>query len=257
MAGDKTVDIWEMYTKEKDESKKKAIKNILIEEYVNLVKIISGKLFVYYAQKHEYEDLVGYGIIGLIDAIDRFDPSKNIKFETYATIRIRGSIMDQIRKLDWIPRTVRAKSKQVESAQDELSNILGRAPSKTELADYLDISMDELENMLDDSNAMNIVSIEDDLIDIYNNQSAGSRLMTEQRIEDNPEEQMLKNDTVDQLAKAIDRLGKQEKIVINLYYYENLTYKEISKVLELSESRISQIVSKSLSKLKKEIEGKI
>ena len=105
------IDIWDRYSQEENLDKKKEIKKVIIEEYINLVKIIAGKLYNYYASNIEYDDLMSYGVIGLIDAIDKYDPSKNIKFETYASIRIRGSIIDQIRNLDWIPRSIRQKSK--------------------------------------------------------------------------------------------------------------------------------------------------
>ena len=103
------IDIWDRYSQEENLDKKKEIKKVIIEEYINLVKIIAGKLYNYYASNIEYDDLMSYGVIGLIDAIDKYDPSKNIKFETYASIRIRGSIIDQIRNLDWIPRSIRQK----------------------------------------------------------------------------------------------------------------------------------------------------
>lgn len=244
-------ELWIYYNKEKDADAKKNYKKELIERYLNLVKIISSKLYIYYAKKIEFEDLMGYGVIGLIDAIDRFDHTKKIKFETYATIRIKGTIMDQIRKQDFVPRTVRQKSKQIQNSNDELEGVLGRTPTNEELADYMGITMNELHEMLGETGGLNVFYIEDDLLDAYKNQTV-TRSMLDERVDNLPEQRLLKKDTVETLAKAIDAtLNDTEKTVVNLYYYENMTYKEISRIVDLSESRISQIISSSLKKLRK------
>lgn len=236
--------LWEKYSKEKNPAQKQKLRNELIEKYVDLVKIVSGKLFTYYARKIEYDDLVGYGIIGLIDAIDRFDTSKNIKFETYASIRIRGSIMDQIRSLDWVPRSVRQKSKTLSNATSYLEDKYGRAPTQEELAKHMNITLQQLNELVDESTTYNIISVEDELIGSIKYD------LHDERTGHLPEENMMVQDTIDSLAKAIDTLKDREKLIINLYYYENLTYREISEVVEVSESRISQIVSGALEKLR-------
>lgn len=239
------ANIWSLYAKEKNETKKRQIKDEIITRYVNLVKIVSGKLFNYYAQKIEYDDLVGYGVIGLIDAINKYDYTKNIKFETYASIRIRGAIIDQIRNQDWIPRTIRKKTKMLNLAIEEVESKLGREATKQEISQHMNLTLKEVEELFEETTTYNIVSIEDEITDNYKLQ------IMDTKKENSPEEQLIYKDTVDELAKAIDTLKEKEKLIINLYYYENLTYKEISEIVGVSESRISQIVSTCLSKLKK------
>lgn len=240
----KEVNIWEVYNLEKDPNKKLEIRNSIISKYVNLVKIVSGKLFSYYAQKIEYDDLMGYGVIGLIDAIDKYDYKKQIKFETYASFRIRGSIIDHVRNQDWIPRSVRQKSKAVNMAFQKLENELGREATDEELANYLGIEVEEIDKLLAQTSFYNVVSIEEEFADNYKLQ-----LMDEKK-ENSPQESLEYKDTLNDLTKAIDKLKPKEKTIINLYYYENLTYKEISEIVGVTESRISQIVSSALVKLK-------
>ena len=240
-----TNDIWYLYKNETNKDNKSKYKEEIIIKYVDLVKIVAIKLFNYYAQKIEYEDLVGYGIIGLIDAIDKFDYTKNIKFETYASIRIKGAIMDEIRNQDWVPRAIRQKSKQLNNAIKTLEDKLCREATKEEIAQYMNISIDELLKLIDETSTFNIMSIEEEIADNYKIQ------IIDTNIKNSPENQLIYNDNINELAKAIDTLNDKEKLIINLYYYENLTYKEISEIVGLSESRISQIISVCLSKLKK------
>ncbi|MGP1599239.1 sigma-70 family RNA polymerase sigma factor, partial [Peptoanaerobacter stomatis] len=204
-----------------------------------------GKLFNYYAQKIEYDDLMGYGVIGLIDAIDKYDYTKNIKFETYASIRIRGEIIDQIRNLDWIPRSIRKKMKTLNAVTEKLESQLGREVTRQEISEYMQISLKEVDDLFEETTTYNIVSIEDEITENYKLQ------ITDDKKENSPEENLIYKDTVKELAKAIDTLKEKEKLVINLYYYENLTYKEISEIVGVSESRISQIISSCLIKIKK------
>lgn len=240
----KDIDIWELYDSEKDPKKKFEIRNQIVDKYISLVKIVSGKLFSNYAKKVEYDDLIGYGVIGLIDAIDKYDHKKNIKFETYASIRIRGSIIDNIRNQDWVPRSVRQKSKDINEAVDYLWHKLGRDATDEELADHLGVDLDELDKIISQTSLYNIVSIEEEFEDNYKLQ------IVDDKRENSPQESLDYNDTVNELAKAIDKLKPKEKTIINLYYYENLTYKEISEIVGVTESRISQIVSSSLTKLR-------
>ena len=240
-----TNDIWYLYKNETNKDNKSKYKEEIIIKYVDLVKIVASKLFNYYAQKIEYEDLVGYGIIGLIDAIDKFDYTKNIKFETYASIRIKGAIMDEIRNQDWVPRAIRQKSKQLNNAIKTLEDKLCREATKEEIAQYMNISIDELLKLIDETSTFNIMSIEEEIADNYKIQ------IIDTNIKNSPANQLIYNDNINELAKAIDTLNDKEKLIINLYYYENLTYKEISEIVGLSESRISQIISICLSKLKK------
>lgn len=240
-----TNDIWALYKNETNKDNKAKYKEEIITKYVELVKIVSSRLFNYYAQKIDYDDLVGYGIIGLIDAIDKFDYTKNIKFETYASIRIKGAIMDEIRNQDWIPRSIRKKSKELNNAIDILENKLCREATREEIAKYMNISLEEVSKLIDETSTFNIISIEEELSENYKIQ------IMDNSIENSPEDQLIYNDNINELSKAIDTLKEKEKLIINLYYYENLTYKEISEIVGLSESRISQIISVCLLKLKK------
>lgn len=236
--------LWLNYSKSKD----KETKNIIIENYIGLVKIVAGRMYNYYGSKVEYDDLLGYGVLGLIDSIDKFDISKNIKFETYAQIRIRGSIIDNIRKLDWIPRSLRKKSKDLQNAILDLENSLGRSPEKKEIAEKLGIPINELEILLSDVSTFNVHSLEELLLDkgdFYNKDNINSP-------EDAYEGKELKED----LANSINNLSKNERLVISLYYYDELTYKEIGQILDLSESRISQIHSKAILNIKNYLEKK-
>lgn len=233
-------DLWIKYMENKDIE----LKKLLIENYIELVKIVSGRMYNFYGSQVEYDDILGYGVLGLIDSIDKFDLSKNVKFETYAQIRIRGEIIDNIRKLDWVPRSLRKKSKDLQEAMSKLENKLGKTPSNYELANYLELPIEEIESILSDISTFNVTSLEETLVrngdyDFAENQKSN---MPEQLYE---EKEMKKI-----LADSIANLGENEQKVISLYYYEELTYKEIGYILNLSESRISQIHSKSILKIK-------
>ena len=242
----KNKELWIQYSQTKD----REIKKLLIEEYVDLVKIVAGRMYNFYGAKIEYDDLVGFGIIGLIDSIERFDINKNIKFETYAQIRIRGTIIDNIRKLDWVPRSLRKKSKEVQEGMTKLENQMGKTPTNAELAQYLNISVEELEDILADISNFNVSSLEDLLA------NSGEYNIKRNSQKDTPEEIYEKEELREILASTIDGLPDNEKKVISLYYYEELTYKEISYIMELSESRISQIHSKAILNIRNQLNRK-
>ena len=149
--------IWQQYYEKRDSK----LKEMLTEHYVHLVKLVAGRLGIYLNQYIDLDDLVGYGILGLIDAIDKFDPNKNVKFETYASLRIRGAILDAIRKLDWVPRTLRKKQKDIDKAYVELEMKLTRLPREDEVAQFLGISVEEYNNLLRDVNVSSLVSIDE------------------------------------------------------------------------------------------------
>lgn len=231
---------------EYNHSKSAVIREQIIIEYVPLVKVVAGRLSIYLGSNVEYDDLVSYGIFGLIDAIDKFDYGKGIKFETYASLRIRGSILDQIRKLDWIPRSVRQKQKAIDTAVKTLEKEIGPNYSDSDMAKELGISEDEYLNWLSQTNISNISSIED-FLDQGNEVKASSN-RSYARIE--PEKVVEESELKEKLEEALDILTEKEKKVILLYYYEDLTLKEISRVMDVSESRVSQLHSKALKKLK-------
>ncbi|MCL2874103.1 MAG: FliA/WhiG family RNA polymerase sigma factor [Defluviitaleaceae bacterium] len=233
--------------KEYKETKSKVIKDDLILSYAPLVKYVAGRLHVQLGGNVEYDDLVSYGILGLIDAIEKFDYLKGVKFETYASLRIKGAIIDSIRKVDWVPRSVRQKSKQLELAYEELSNDLLREPTEKEIADKLGIKEDEVIELIGNHSALSLVYLDSitesggETANILKEPSDSSK---------NPEASYMKQELSNILVKAIENLTEKEKSVVTLYYFEELTLKEIGKVLEVSESRVSQLHSKAMLKLR-------
>ena len=218
----------------------------IILEYAPLVKIVAGRLSMYLGYNVEYDDLVSYGIFGLIDAIDKFDNMKAVKFETYASLRIRGAILDQIRKMDWIPRTIRQKQKKIDAVMKEIEASKGRAATDEEIARSLGISDDDYLSWQSQMKITNVVSLNEFM-------ESGSEIPAEQTGQqrfDSPEEVMEKEELKKVLQQALELLTEKEKKVILLYYYEDLTLKEISNVLEVSESRISQLHTRALQKMK-------
>lgn len=223
------------------------LKQKLIEEYVYLVKIVAGRLYNYYSGNIEFDDLLSYGIFGLIDAIEKFDINRGLKFETYAQIRIRGAIIDNLRRLDWIPRSLRKKAKELEEIVKELENSLGRTVTYNDVAKKLNIDDKEVEKLFREISIYNIVSLEDII-------ASGNEGILKNRY-DTPEGQFEKKEIKSILSEIIDTLPKKEKLVISLYYYDELTYKEISAILGVSESRISQLHSKALISIKSKLKN--
>ncbi len=219
------------------------IKNKLIEEYTYLLKIVAGRLYNYYGGNVEYDDLLGFGVLGLIDAIEKFDLSKNIKFETYAQIRIRGSVIDNLRKLDWIPRSLRKKAKKLENIISKLENKLGRKVTVKDIAKELKKDEKEVDKMLNEVSTFNIVSL-DEII------NARGDINLDKYNKNNPEISFQNQEIKAILKDIIESLPNKQKMVISLYYFDELTYKEIGRILEVSESRISQIHSKTILEIK-------
>ena len=234
--------LWEAYQKNRSPQ----VREQLIIEYAPLVKLVAGRLSMYLGYNVEYEDLVSYGIFGLIDAIDKFDMSKEVKFETYASLRIRGAILDQIRKMDWIPRTVRQKQKKIDAAIRAVEMKTGKNATDEEIAEELGVSGEEYTEWQSQMKIKNLVSLDEfteqgsePVMEV----SASSQLAQ-------PEEVMAETELREVLRQSLETLTEKERRVIELYYYEELTLKEISKVLEVSESRISQLHTKALFKMK-------
>lgn len=232
--------VWETYSKTKDPE----IKNKLILEYAHIVKYVAGRLSTRIGRHVDFDDLESYGIFGLIDAIDKFDYKKGVKFETYASLRIRGEIIDNIRRLDWVPRSLRQKNKELEKTYSGLENKLGREPTNAEIADELNMSESETAELIQKSSVASLISLDD-----YMEQNYDQGFEDDEGYDKSPEGQYDKQELKDLLIKAIDSLTDREKKVVTLYYYEDLTLKEISKIMEVSESRISQIHSKAVLKL--------
>lgn len=229
-------------------TKSPEIREQLILEYANVVNLVAGRLSMYLGYTVEYDDLVGYGIFGLIDAIDKFDTEKNVKFETYASLRIRGAILDQIRKMDWIPRTLRQKQKRMDAAAAKLEAEYGRPAKAYEIADELGISLEEYEDWKTEAEFTNLVSLDDYLEQGSEGgmESFGTRFQQ-------PEKAVEKQELKEMLVKALKTLTENEQKVITFYYYEELTLKEISQILSVSESRVSQLHTKALQKIKNQL----
>jgi RNA polymerase sigma factor for flagellar operon FliA len=227
------------------ESKSPALKEKLIVQYATLVKYVAGRLMSHVGMHVDFDDLVGYGVFGLIDAIDKFDIHMGVKFETYASTRIRGAIIDHIRRMDWVPRTLRQKSKQLEKVFAKLEDKLGRPPTDNELAKELNLSVEETQDLINKSLVLSLVSLDDVLEQNY--ETNFSSLMEDRANE--PDVQAEKQERTEMLADAISKLSEKERLVITLYYFEGLTLKEISSIMGVTESRISQIHTKALSRL--------
>ena len=241
----KTIDkeaLWTEYLKKPTPE----LRETLILEYAPLVKVVAGRLSMYLGNTVEYEDLCSYGIFGLIDAIDKFDMAKDVKFETYASLRIRGSILDQIRKMDWIPRTVRQKQRKLDEAMKAVELKTGHPASDEELAEELELSKNELYEWQAQLNVTNVVSLNEFV-------EAGTEPVMETDSNSHfirPEENVSKKELKQKLAEALDKLTEKERTVVLLYYYEDMSLKEISATLEVTESRVSQLHTKALNKMK-------
>lgn len=234
--------LWEDYARLRTAD----LREKLILEYAPLVKVVAGRLSMYLGYNVEYEDLVSYGVFGLIDSIDKFDMNKEVKFETYASLRIRGAILDQIRKMDWIPRTIRQRQKQIDTAMKEIELNKGRPATDAEIAAQIGISEDEFLDWQGQLKADNVISLNEYIEqgnDISSEKSISSGFET-------PESVIEKSELREMLDEALELLTDKEKKVILLYYYEELTLKEISRVLGVSESRISQLHTRALQKMK-------
>ena len=236
--------MWSEYSKQKTPQ----LREKLIIEYSGLVKVVAGKLSMYLGYNVEYDDLVGYGVFGLIDAIDKFDYGKGIKFETYASLRIRGEILDQIRKMDWIPRTVRQKQKQLDMAYRKIEEKTGRLATDEEIAEELGITMEELLNMQNETKVSNIISLDE-----YMEQGDSKVEPVETKDYMQPDRVVEKEELKKLLLEVLETLTDKEKKVILLYYYEEMTLKEISNVMDVSESRVSQLHSKALIKMRQRL----
>ncbi|MED9806379.1 MAG: FliA/WhiG family RNA polymerase sigma factor [Lachnospiraceae bacterium] len=236
--------LWTEY----DKSRTPELREKIILEYAPLVKLVAGRLSMYLGYNVEYDDLVSYGIFGLIDAIDKYDYAKEVKFETYASLRIRGAILDQIRKMDWIPRTIRQKQKRIDAVCKDIETRLGRSATDEEIASELGISDDEYLEWQSQMKITNVVSLNEYMEQGAEVPAEGNQFTTARF--DSPEENIEKEELKKVLEESLEQLTEKEKKVILLYYYEDLTLKEISNVLEVSESRISQLHTRALQKMK-------
>jgi RNA polymerase sigma factor for flagellar operon FliA len=240
-------ELWQRFKQAGD----RELRDRLILHYSPLVKYVAGRVGVGLPPNIEQSDLVSYGIFGLIDAIEKFDIERSIKFETYAISRIRGAIIDELRAIDWIPRSVRYKAREVEKAYAALEAKLRRTPTEAEVAEELGISLDELHTVFSQVSFVNVVAL-DELLNVGGEK--GDRLSLVDTLEDTRAEDPVavfeSEETKLLLARAINTLPEREKIVVTLYYYEGLTLAEIGQVLGVTESRICQMHTKAVLQLR-------
>jgi RNA polymerase sigma factor for flagellar operon FliA len=230
-----------------------AVREQLILQYSPLVKYVAGRLAVGLPQNVEQSDLVSYGIFGLIDAIEKFDPARGYKFETYAIARIRGSILDELRSIDWVPRSVRAKARALEKAYAKLEGQLHRTPTDEELAAELDLTDDQLQTTLSQISFVGLVAL-DEMLSVGGDR--GESLTLVDTIADSgegPVDAYEVEEMKHMLSAAIVRMPEREKTVLSLYYYEGLTLAEIGKALGVTESRVCQIHTKAVLQLRSKI----
>ncbi|MBI3893511.1 MAG: FliA/WhiG family RNA polymerase sigma factor [Candidatus Wallbacteria bacterium] len=225
-----------------------AIREKLIVKYSSFVKYVAGRMAVNLPSNVEYDDLVGYGVFGLIDAIDKYDPDRQIKFKTYAKTRIRGAILDELRMLDWTPRSVRQKSKTLERAIDELEAKLGREATDGELCQHLKVEMSELHRMFDESRVGMMSSLDEG--DPEGDGNVSRLDFIEDKANITPQRNAEKVELARILAQELTTLSDRERLVLSLYYFEELTSKEIGRILGVSDSRVSQLHTKAIMRLR-------
>jgi RNA polymerase sigma factor for flagellar operon FliA len=251
---DDSVQIWADYKRTADPR----LRDRLILTYAPLVKYVAGRLGTGLPAHVEEGDLVSYGLLGLMNAIERYDPSRDIKFETYAITRIKGSIIDELRSLDWVPRSVRSRAREIERGIAELENKLLRPPTDEEIAAHLGISEQEFQDSLTQISRSSVAAL-DELWTISS--SDGDTISLIDTLQDpnadDPSAEMTRTELREALATSIGKLPEREKTVITLYYYEELTLREIGEVLGVTESRVSQLHTKAILRLKARLQGSL
>ena len=250
-AVDQTQALWQEYRT----SGSQVARDRLILTYAPLVKFVAGRVGASLPAHVDEQDLVSYGLLGLIGAIERFDPDREIKFETFAMARIRGAIIDELRSLDWVPRSVRTRARQIERAIAALEKELMRAPTDEEIARKLGVSGDELEESLHEISRSSVAALDE----LWSPSGSGDQVALIDTIEDesgpDPEFSFEQAEVKEALAEAISDLPEREKLVVTLYYYEELTLREIGEVLGVTESRVSQLHTKAILRMKAHLSG--
>ena len=246
----KAIELKELWRRYKSTGDERARERLVVA-YSPLVKYVSGRMASGLPAHVDEADLISYGLVGLISAISRFEPEREIKFETYAITRIKGAIIDELRSLDWVPRSVRARARAIEKANSKLEHKLQRAPSDEEMALELEMTVQEFQDALLQISNSTVAAL-DELWTVSD--ASGDQVSLLDTLQDHdapdPAAAMDQTDLKDRVADAIARLPEREKLVIALYYYENLTLREIGEVLGVTESRISQLHTKAVLRLR-------
>jgi len=238
--------VWEQFHATGDQQ----YRNTLMEHYRHIVKYTAERLHSKLPDKVEVDDLISAGTFGLMDAIEAFDPARGVKFETYCSPRIRGSILDELRSMDWVPRLVRARATQLAKATQSLEKKLGRKPTETETAETLQLDIEEFEKLQRDANAVGLVSLNSNSEDDDDEKNVRELDVIADNKSQNPVTEAQKRDLKSLLTKGLSRA---ERLIIVLYYYEEMTMKEIGATLDLSESRVSQMHSSIVARLKAQL----
>lgn len=246
-ATEEIAQVWEEFIADRSNQD---LRNRLIEFYFPLVRYHGERVWARLPDEVDLDDLVSAGIFGLMDAIDAYDFTRGVKFETYCVQRIRGAMLDELRNMDWVPRLVRSRARKLSEANKELTDRLGRLPSQEELAKHLDISKPELERMAADANTVNLVSLNKKWFETDGSKDISEiDLIEDQRGED-PTSRIQKTDIMRLVTKGLSR---NERLIIILYYYEEMTMKEVGMTLDLSESRVSQMHSSIVNRLQQQL----
>ena len=243
-------ELWEQYARDKDPF----IREVIAEKYAPLVKYVAGKVAIGLPHNIEFEDLIGYGVFGLLDSIDKYEPSRGIKFKTYAVTRIRGAIYDELRSIDWVPRSVRQKAKELEKLIGTMENRLGRSVDDEEIANELGVPIDEFHELLMKISGSSVLSLSDVWYLGDDNDKISVADTIESPLSLNPDVQVEREEIQRIIYDVIINLPEKEKKVLILYYYEDLTLKEIGKVLEVTESRVSQLHTKAILRLRSKLD---
>jgi RNA polymerase sigma factor for flagellar operon FliA len=248
LAQEDILQVWQAF---KVDPNNQDLRNRLVEQYLPLVKYNGERIWARLPEGVELDDLVSAGVFGLMDAIDAFDLSRGVKFETYCVPRIRGAMLDELRTMDWVPRLVRSKASKLNEAVKTLEAKMGRSPSEAELAEQLQISVPELEKMMLDANAVNLISLNKKWYETDSYKDVREVDILEDKKGEDPTRRIQKNDLMRLVTKGLNR---NERLIIILYYYEELTMKEIGATLDLSESRVSQMHSSIVQRLQSQLE---
>jgi len=244
-------DVEQLWIDFKNDPTNQEMRNRLVERYLPLVKYNGERIWARLPDGVELDDLISAGVFGLMDAIDAFDLSRGVKFETYCVPRIRGAMLDELRTMDWVPRLVRSKASKLNEAMRNLEARFGRPPTENEMAEELEISVPELEKMILDANAVNLISLNKKWYETDSYKDVREIDILEDKKGEDPTKRVQKNDLMRLVTKGLNR---NERLIIILYYYEELTMKEIGATLDLSESRVSQMHSSIVQRLKEQLQ---